>query len=128
LRRGARFVSRDIRLVTFAAGTVFGELAILDKGARSASVVADEELVCHVLSDRDFEALSTECHSAAIKAKARARIERPPAQRQSGDPAVGGLERGSSLVAWLMSAISPSADTRRDSSSGANRPEADIGT
>ncbi|HEY6830850.1 MAG TPA: SulP family inorganic anion transporter [Pseudolabrys sp.] len=58
---------RDIRLVTFAAGTVFGELAILDKGARSASVVADEELVCHVLSDRDFDALSTECPSAAIK-------------------------------------------------------------
>jgi MFS superfamily sulfate permease-like transporter len=59
--------ARDIRLVTFTAGTVFGELAILDKGARSASVVADEELVCHVLSDRDFDALSTECPAAAIK-------------------------------------------------------------
>jgi CRP-like cAMP-binding protein len=58
---------RDIRLVTFTAGTVFGELALLDKGARSASVVADEELVCHVLSDRDFDALSTECPAAAIK-------------------------------------------------------------
>jgi sulfate permease, SulP family len=59
--------SRDIRLMTFTAGTVFGELAILDKGARSASVIADEELVCHVLSDRDFDALSSECPTAAIK-------------------------------------------------------------
>jgi hypothetical protein len=31
LKNGAR----DIRLVTFTAGTVFGELALLDKGARS---------------------------------------------------------------------------------------------
>jgi SulP family sulfate permease len=63
LKNGAR----DIRLMTFTAGTVFGELALLDKGARSASVVADEELVCHVLSDRDFAALSSECPAAAIK-------------------------------------------------------------
>jgi len=63
LKNGAR----DIRLMTFTAGTVFGELALLDKGARSAPVVADEELVCHVLSDRDFAALSAECPAAAIK-------------------------------------------------------------
>ena len=40
----------DIRLVTFAPGTVFGELAILDAGPRSATVTTDGELVCYVLS------------------------------------------------------------------------------
>ncbi len=57
----------DIRLVSFAPGTVFGELAILDKGKRSATVVADVELICYVLSDEDFAGLSTETPSAAIK-------------------------------------------------------------
>jgi MFS superfamily sulfate permease-like transporter/CRP-like cAMP-binding protein len=57
----------DIRLVTFAPGTVFGELAILDAGARSASVVANTDLVCHVLSEREFAALSARSPAVAIK-------------------------------------------------------------
>jgi anti-anti-sigma factor len=57
----------DIRLTTFSAGTVFGELAILDPGPRSASVVADADLVCYTLSDESFVALSTEAPDAAIK-------------------------------------------------------------
>jgi anti-anti-sigma regulatory factor len=57
----------DIRLVTFAPGTAFGELAILDRGKRSASVIADEDLVCHVLSEEGFAALSVEAPGAAIK-------------------------------------------------------------
>ena len=40
-----RQVGGDIRLVTFAPGTAFGGLAILDRGARSASVIADDDLV-----------------------------------------------------------------------------------
>ncbi len=57
----------DIRLTTFAAGTVFGELAILDPGPRSASIVADEALVCFALSDEDFALLSNDAPKIAIK-------------------------------------------------------------
>jgi CRP-like cAMP-binding protein/anti-anti-sigma regulatory factor len=57
----------DVRLATFGPGTVFGELAILDEGVRSASVTADGELICHVLGATDFAALSREAPAVAIK-------------------------------------------------------------
>lgn len=57
----------DIRLATFASGTVFGELAILDPGPRSASVIADVELVCYALTVDNFVLLSTEAPDVAIK-------------------------------------------------------------
>jgi len=58
---------RERRLATFSAGTVFGELALLDAGPRSASVEADEDLVCYVLSEASFAALVREHHAVAIK-------------------------------------------------------------
>ena len=48
----------NIRLATFAPGTIFGELAILDEGVRSATVIADKELACRALTTSDFAALS----------------------------------------------------------------------
>jgi MFS superfamily sulfate permease-like transporter len=57
----------DIRLTTFAPGTVFGELAILDPSPRSATVIADEALVCFALSDEDFVLLSGDAPKIAIK-------------------------------------------------------------
>jgi CRP-like cAMP-binding protein len=57
----------DIRLVSFSPGTVFGELAVLDAGARSATVTADSELVCYALSAQDFAALSETSPAVAIK-------------------------------------------------------------
>jgi len=48
----------DIRLITFSPGTVFGELAFLDAGPRSATVTADSELVCYVLSAKELAALA----------------------------------------------------------------------
>ncbi|MGH8712560.1 MAG: SLC26A/SulP transporter family protein [Casimicrobiaceae bacterium] len=57
----------DIRLATFAPGTVFGELAILDPGSRSASVVAESELVCDVLSEDSFNRLAQHAPGVAIK-------------------------------------------------------------
>ena len=50
--------TRDIRLVTFSPGTVFGEVALLDTEVRSASVQADEELVCYVLEHEAFQQLA----------------------------------------------------------------------
>ena len=57
----------DIRVATFAPGTVFGELAILDREPRSASVVADSELVCYGLSRDDYVALAEKSPTAAIR-------------------------------------------------------------
>ena len=57
----------NIRLATFAAGTVFGELALLDEGKRSASVIADEELVCYGLTKLSFAALAKEAPAVAIR-------------------------------------------------------------
>lgn len=57
----------DIRLVTFATGTVFGELAILDAGPRSASVVADDDVICYVLGEKQFAALTENAPTVAIK-------------------------------------------------------------
>jgi sulfate permease, SulP family len=59
--------SRNVRLGTFAPGTVFGELAILDKGPRSASIIADEDLVAYSLSEMDFAALRETEPAVAIK-------------------------------------------------------------
>jgi SulP family sulfate permease len=56
-----------VRLATFATGTAFGELAILDAGPRSVSVVADEDVACCKLSADDFAALSKSAPDVAIK-------------------------------------------------------------
>jgi len=58
---------RELRLITFSAGTVFGELGLLDLEPRSATVVADGELICYVLSRTDFVVLTRMYPTAAIK-------------------------------------------------------------
>jgi CRP-like cAMP-binding protein len=58
--------TRDIRLVTFAPGTVFGEVALLDTEVRSASVQADEELVCYVLEQDLFSQLAAAHPAIAV--------------------------------------------------------------
>ena len=58
---------RENRLATFTAGTVFGEVALLDEGSRSATVEAEGPLVCYVLTRASFEVLSREHQAIAIK-------------------------------------------------------------
>jgi MFS superfamily sulfate permease-like transporter len=55
------------RLASFSAGTVFGEVALLDQQPRSATVTADEDVVCYVLSEEAFRALGRDHHAIAIK-------------------------------------------------------------
>lgn len=57
----------NIRLATFSPGTVFGELAILDRQARSATVVADQDLVCYALTTADYAALAEKQPGIAIQ-------------------------------------------------------------
>jgi sulfate permease, SulP family len=54
------------RLATFSPGTVFGEVALLDRQPRSARVTADENLVCYVLSAEAFDALTMDDPPIAI--------------------------------------------------------------
>jgi SulP family sulfate permease len=56
-----------IRLVTFAAGAVFGELALLDRGPRSATITVDEDLLGFGLSEASFNVLCQKQPDIAIK-------------------------------------------------------------
>jgi SulP family sulfate permease len=57
----------DIRLVTFAAGAVFGELALLDRGPRSATITVDEDLTGFGLNEASFGELCQKQPDIAIK-------------------------------------------------------------
>ena len=57
----------NVRLATFAPGTVFGELAILDRGPRSASVFADSELSCYGFTTAAYIDLAEKAPAVAIQ-------------------------------------------------------------
>ncbi|TMG76359.1 MAG: cyclic nucleotide-binding domain-containing protein, partial [Betaproteobacteria bacterium] len=58
---------RETRLITFSPGTVFGEVALLDRETRSATVKADEDAVCYVLTRPNFDKLTDEHPAIAVK-------------------------------------------------------------
>jgi len=55
------------RLATFTAGMAFGEMAFVDRSPRSATVVADSELVCDYLDIETFEAIGRRAPAIKIK-------------------------------------------------------------
>jgi SulP family sulfate permease len=82
---------RDIRIVTFAAGTVFGELALLDAEARVASVKADTDVECYVLSQAAFDAIIGHSPLTAIKLTKNLALELASRLRE-GDKVIAELE------------------------------------
>src|SRR6185436_17818933 len=58
---------RQVRLASYSRGTVFGEMALLDRQPRSATVVADDDVVCYVLSQQAFDALVAERPVIAVQ-------------------------------------------------------------
>jgi SulP family sulfate permease len=58
---------RSMRLITFGEGTVFGEMALLDAKPRSASVQADNAMVCYVMSRAVFDELVARHGAIALK-------------------------------------------------------------
>ena len=55
---------RDKRLAKLTRGDYFGEIALIDEGARSATITASSELVCYGLTYWEFRPLVQ--HNATI--------------------------------------------------------------
>jgi glutaminase len=55
------------RLATFSAGMVFGEMALIDRAPRSATIVSDNEAECDLLNLEDFDRLSISHPGIKIK-------------------------------------------------------------
>jgi sulfate permease, SulP family len=67
LRVKAAGSERQVRLASYAQGTIFGEMALLDRQPRSATVTADNDVVCYVLSEEAFDALIAERPLIAVR-------------------------------------------------------------
>jgi glutaminase len=55
------------RLAAFSAGMAFGEMAIIDRSPRSATIIADTEVDCDLLHLEDFEKLGASHPAIKIK-------------------------------------------------------------
>jgi glutaminase len=58
---------RTVRVASIGPGGAFGEMALLDGGKRSASVIADERVVCYGFSVEELRKLGEEHPSILIK-------------------------------------------------------------
>lgn len=60
-------MSDSIKIATLCPGTVFGEMAVIDRGIRSANVVAETDVTCYYLSNDELIQLNREQHEIAHK-------------------------------------------------------------
>jgi len=67
VRVSAAGTDRQVRLASYARGTIFGEMALLDRQPRSATVTADNDVVCYVLSETAFQALIAARPAIAVR-------------------------------------------------------------
>jgi MFS superfamily sulfate permease-like transporter len=67
VRVAAAGTDRQVRLASYARGTIFGEMALLDRQPRSATVTADNDVVCYVLSEAAFQALIAQRPAIAVR-------------------------------------------------------------
>jgi len=58
---------RDRRIASLAFGTVVGEMAIIEAGRRTATIVADEDIECYVLSKDAYAAIVRDHPAIGIK-------------------------------------------------------------
>jgi glutaminase len=58
---------RKRKVQSLAAGSVFGEMALIDPKRRSASVIAVESTTCYWMSAENFERLKLEQPDIALK-------------------------------------------------------------
>ncbi len=58
--------NRQKRLSTLTYGTIFGEMALLDRGVRSAAVIASEELTCYKISIDAFDMMKQDDPQVAM--------------------------------------------------------------
>lgn len=59
-------LARDKRVQSLSSGTFFGEIALLQKGPRTATVIASSDLVCYRLSKEQFQNLISESSHLSV--------------------------------------------------------------
>ncbi|MGH9806952.1 MAG: cyclic nucleotide-binding domain-containing protein, partial [Terriglobia bacterium] len=55
------------RITSLGRGTIFGEMALIEGARRSATIVADEDVVCYQLSGDDFNVMLRDKPDIAAK-------------------------------------------------------------
>jgi len=69
----------DIRIASLARGTTIGEMSLIESTRRSASIVADEQVVCYELLSDDFAKMLA--HHPAIATKLLSNLARELSRR-----------------------------------------------
>ncbi len=62
-----KLATGDRRLITFSPGTMFGEMALVDRERRSATVTADEPLTCYVFELASWDGFAESHPRIAMK-------------------------------------------------------------